>query len=339
MQDLSNQAASNLLLSQKSCVLMQGLLTQFSPVSSVTQARVPIFPVSARRGEGWSHQNSWGTVRVIDSKVTQTHQDVLEAIHINAKDWHVDSQGQLHVLFSDTEVLKTLGESTTNRSWLISKLDELRAGTMEFELKNGRTVRQGILARHEWSHVKKPGFERNLKCLENFAKARSGWQIKMGLSGTTESVGRMHIIVYTAEYGLFFMRDMWMTRGGLTKTLIRDLSCLSSKALARYLLAEKPVEGGKRYNLKDLLTRLGILLACNDTDSIAKKKKVRDANNMRLKRLLLPDECAAMSRLGIEFSMESSERESACYVRIVTPEEIKFTQLNRNILEEISSED
>ena len=333
MHGLSNLPSPMPALSTQSCEAMRTLLRRISPVSSVTQSRVPIFPVSAKRGAGWSHDNSWGTVRVIDSKVTQTHQDVLEAIHVHAKDWHVDSHGQLHVLFSDTDVLKTLGESTTNRNWLLAKLDELRAGTLEFALKNGRTVRQGILARHEWSHVMKTGFERNRRCLENFANVKSGWQVKLGLAGTMESAGRMHVIVYTAEYGLFFLWDMWMTRGGLTKTLIRDLRCLSSKALARYLLAEKPVEGGKRYNLKDLLTRLGILLACKASDSTAQKKKVRDANNMRLKRMLGPDECKAMSSLGIEFSMENNATESVDYVRIVTPTEVHFTQLNRDVLE------
>ena len=179
----------------------------------------------------------------------------------------------------------------------------------------------------------KAGFERNLKCLENFANVRSGWTVKRGLAGTMESAGRMHVIVYTAEYGLFFMQDMWMTRGGLSTTLIRDLSCLSSKALARYLLAEKPVENGKRYKLNDLLTRLGILQTCEGTDSPAQKKRIRDANNMRLKRMRVPDECKAMSALGIEFSTEDSSKESVDYVRIVTPAEVHFTQLNREVLE------
>lgn len=307
------------------------LLKQLRPVSTANQSRLPIFPVSAKDDKAvWRCENATGAVRILKSKCTQQHLDILEAIHVCALNWHIDALGQISVLFSDTDVLRVLGTSTTNRQWLLQKLDELREARLEFYVKNrGYTVRKGVLAEHGWSSVLKP--IKNPAYLKNFAR-RDAWQPCQGLGGDLESAGHLHKIQYTYEFAAFFLDDVWLTRGPHTKTIIQALTSLAAKAIARFLLAERSVPGNlKRFELNRLLERLGICQPPppEDTEGL---RRFAEARKKTVQRML--KDATVLATMGIHFERDGTGRSAPWLICVQRPDEVVESQLHRKLLQD-----
>ena len=83
-------------------------------------------------------ENQWGKVTLIRCRLTQTHQNILEAILVNADKIQESPDGRIGIRYSPGRVLKYLGLRTNNYDWLYDRLNDLWSTGIEIETKKWR---------------------------------------------------------------------------------------------------------------------------------------------------------------------------------------------------------
>ena len=81
-------------------------------------------------------ENQWGKVTLKRCRLTQTHQNILEAILVNTDEMREAPDGRIGVRYSPGKVLKYLGIKGKNHKWLYDQLDDLHSTLIEIETKN-----------------------------------------------------------------------------------------------------------------------------------------------------------------------------------------------------------
>lgn len=94
-------------------------------------------------------ENQWGRVTLIRCRLTQTHQNILEAILVNAEEIREAPDGRIGVRYSPGKVLKFLGIRTNNYNWLYDQLDDLWSTGIEIETKEWRARGSMLYMAHE----------------------------------------------------------------------------------------------------------------------------------------------------------------------------------------------
>lgn len=83
-------------------------------------------------------ENQWGRVTLKRCRLTQTHQNILEAILINAEKLQEAPDGKIGVRYSPGKILRYLGVKTNNYDWLYDQLDDMWGTIIEIETSEWR---------------------------------------------------------------------------------------------------------------------------------------------------------------------------------------------------------
>jgi hypothetical protein len=82
-------------------------------------------------------QTTWGRVLVTGNILTQVHRDLIDCIIASAETTEETPDGGVAVYFNESNVLRKYGnKSTSNHTWLRSKIREIRNTSIEMEDKN-----------------------------------------------------------------------------------------------------------------------------------------------------------------------------------------------------------
>jgi hypothetical protein len=82
-------------------------------------------------------QTTWGKVLVTGNILTQVHRDLIDCIIASAEKTEETSDGSVSVYFNESNALRKYGnKSTSNHTWLRSKIREIRNTSIEMEDKN-----------------------------------------------------------------------------------------------------------------------------------------------------------------------------------------------------------
>lgn len=109
----------------------------FAPITQVTvNSELNLKFIEA--GRVHKVKTAWGSVEVKGNILTQIHRDIMDAIFATASFSETTKRGNVALFFSAYEVQVFLGrKSTSNRTWLKKKLDEIKTTNIEFTDKNG----------------------------------------------------------------------------------------------------------------------------------------------------------------------------------------------------------
>ncbi|MHB8422326.1 MAG: hypothetical protein ACYC9S_13770 [Leptospirales bacterium] len=94
-------------------------------------------------------ENQWGKVTLKRCRLTQTHQNILEAILVNAEKLQEAPDGRIGVRYSPGKVLRYLGLKTNNYDWLYDQLDDMHSTIIEIETREWRAKGSIIYMTHE----------------------------------------------------------------------------------------------------------------------------------------------------------------------------------------------
>jgi hypothetical protein len=94
-------------------------------------------------------ENQWGKVTLKRCRLTQTHQNILEAILVNAEKLQEAPDGRIGVRYSPGKVLRYLDLKTNNYDWLYDQLDDMHSTIIEIETREWRAKGSMIYMTHE----------------------------------------------------------------------------------------------------------------------------------------------------------------------------------------------
>ena len=204
--------------------------------TTVNQCRGgPFLPVSqvpnGFKGRDFNFSNQWGKCIVRDCFLTQTHQDILDAIFDNSKLIRTAPDGQILVVFSPYAILAAIEHKhKTNYKWLDERLEDLRKARVETEL-NGDIITGGIVRKHKKSRM------------DNEEAQRRG-----GIAKNAKYWG----VIFESEYSRFFLHDVKLHYQALLTEIFR-LKHGVTKALVRFCLSHDQVNMA----LDDVLLAIG----------------------------------------------------------------------------------
>lgn len=100
-------------------------------------------------------ENQWEKVTLKQGRLTQTHQNILESIIVNAEATRKLPDGKFAFLYSPAKVLRYMGITPKNHSWLYDKLSDF---ITEIEIETDTFRKSGpLLYEKEESKVPMPG--------------------------------------------------------------------------------------------------------------------------------------------------------------------------------------
>ena len=263
--------------------------------TTVNQCRGgPFLPVSqvpsGFKGRTFNFSNQWGNCTVRDCFLTQTHQDIIDAIFTNSKLIRIAPDGQILVVFSPYEVLKDIRHKhKNNHAWLDKKLEDLRKVRVDTEL-NGDRIKGGIVRKHAESRINNEEAQRR----GGIAKNAKYWGV-----------------IFESEYSWFFLHDVKLHYQALLTEIFR-LKHGVTKALVRFCLSHDQVNMA----LDDVLLAIGAFDSLRpedepDPDWITIVTPVRTQQQIR-KNIRV--EAVALKRdFGIELRKMADGREGVFY--------------------------
>ena len=178
-------------------------------------------------------ENQWGKVTLKRCRLTQTHQNILEAILANADEIREAPDGRIGVRYSPGKVLKYLGVKTNNYSWLYDQLDDMLTTIIEIETTEWRAKGSMLYIAHD-------------------SKAGMGRMIPGKDGRRTEA--RFQTVIFHQ----FFKRLRLVDAAVHYQTLLPEILKLKhavTQALVRFCLSHDQVNMG----LADILTALGAI--------------------------------------------------------------------------------
>ena len=221
-------------------------------------------------------ENQWGKVILKRCRLTQTHQNILEAILVNAEKLQEAPDGRIGVRYSPGKVLKYLGLKTNNYDWLYDQLDDMHSTIIEIETREWRAKGSMIYMTHE-------------------SKSGMGRMIPGKDGIRTEA--RYQTVIFHPFFKHLRMVDAAVHYQSLLPEILR-LKHSVTQALVRHCLV------GDRVNmaLVDLLTALG---AIKEDTPIRKRQRI--SKQVR-------DDAEALKRdFGIEIRKMEDERKGVFY--------------------------
>lgn len=261
--------------------------------TTVNQCRGgPFLPVSqvpsGFKGRTFNFSNQWGKCIVRDCLLTQTHQNILDAIFDNSKLTKVAPDGQILVVFSPYEILSAIGHKhKTNYKWLDERLDDLRKTRVDIEI-NGVLITGGIVRKHAKSRM------------DNEEAQRRG-----GIAKNAKYWG----VAFESEYSRFFLHDMKLHYQALLTEIFR-LKHGVTQALVRFCFSHDQVNMA----LDDVLLALGAFDYLEDEPEPGLIMIVTPVRTQRQIRKNIRDEAGALGRdFGIEIRKMADGREGVFY--------------------------
>jgi len=222
-------------------------------------------------------ENQWGKVTLKRCRLTQTHQNILEAILVNAEKLQEATDGRIGVRYSPGKVLRYLGIKTNNYHWLYDQLDDMHSTIIEIETREWRAKGSMIYMTHE-------------------SKSGMGRMIP-GKEIGTRTEARYQTVIFHPFFKHLRMVDAAVHYQALLPEIL-SLKHAVTQALVRHCLV------GDRVNmaLVDLLTALGAI-----------REETPTRNRQRISRQVR-DEAEALKRdFGIEIRKMEDGREGVFY--------------------------
>lgn len=196
-------------------------------------------------------ENQWGKVTLKRCRLTQTHQNILEAILANADEIREAPDGRIGVRYSPGKVLKYLGVKTNNYTWLYDQLDDMWGTIIEIETSEWRAKGSLLYMFHE-------------------SKAGMGRMIPGKDGNRTEA--RFQTVIFHPFFKHLRMVDAAVHYQSLLLEILK-LKNAVTQALVRFCLTHDQVNMA----LTDILTALGAVK--KDTPERTRRhviKQVRD---------------------------------------------------------------
>ena len=254
----------------------------------------PFLPVSqvpkGFKGRTFNFSNQWGKCMVRDCFLTQTHQNILDAIFKNSKLTKVAPDGQILVMFSPYEILSDIEHKhKTNHKWLDDRLEDLRKTRVDIEI-NGAPVTGGIVRKHAKSRM------------DNEEAQQRG-----GIAKNAKYWG----VVFESEYSRFFLHDVKLHYQALLPEIFR-LKHGVTQAVVRFCLSHDQVNMA----LDDVLLAIGAFdcLRPEDEEEQGQVTIVTETRTQRKIRKKIRDEAEALKRdFGIEIGKMGDGREGVFY--------------------------
>ncbi|EAY56638.1 MAG: hypothetical protein UBAL2_80620283 [Leptospirillum rubarum] len=256
--------------------------------------RGPFLPVlqvpSGFKGQTFTFSNQWGKCTVKNCLLTQTHQNIIDAIFDKSKLTKIAPDGQILVVFSPYDILSALGHKhKNNHAWLEERLNELRKVDVETEI-DGMEITGGILRKRAKS------------LLENKDAQRRG--------GIATDVKYWYAL-FESEYSRFFLHDMKVHYRELL-TEIFGLRHGVTQALVRFCLSHDRVNMA----LDDVLLTIGAFDYLEDEPEPGVITIVTPVRTQRQIRKNIRDEGEALKRgFGIELRKMEDGREGVFYLK------------------------
>ena len=222
-------------------------------------------------------ENQWGKVVLKRCRLTQTHQNILEAILVNAEKLQEAPDGRIGVRYSPGKVLKYLSLKTNNYDWLYDQLDVMHSTIIEIETREWRGKGSLIYMTHE-------------------SKSGMGRMIP-GKEIGTRTEARYQTVIFHPFFKHLRMVDAAVHYQALLPEIL-SLKHAVTQALVRHCLV------GDRVNmaLVDILTALGAI-----------REETPTRNRQRISRQVR-DEAEALKRdFGIEIRKMEDGREGVFY--------------------------
>lgn len=221
-------------------------------------------------------ENQWGKVTLKRCRLTQTHQNILEAILANADEIREAPDGRIGVRYSPGKVLKYLGLKTNNYDWLYNQLDDMHSTIIEIETREWRAKGSMIYMTHE-------------------SKTGMGRMIPVKHGPRTEA--RYQTVIFHPFFKHLRMVDAAVHYQSLLPEILK-LNYAVTQALVRFCLTQDQVNMA----LVDLLRALGAI-----------KKDTPIRNRQRILKQVR-DEAEDMKRdFGIEIRKIEDGREGIFY--------------------------
>jgi len=254
----------------------------------------PFLPVSqvpnGFKGRDFNFSNQWGNCIVRDCFLTQTHQDILDAIFDKSKLTRTAPDGQIAVVFSPYEVLAAIKHKhKRNHAWLDKRLEDLRKVRVDTEL-NGDRITGGIVRKHAKSRMNNEEAQRR----GGIAKNAKYWGV-----------------IFESEYSRFFLHDVKLHYQALLTEIFR-LKHGVTKALVRFCLSHDQVNMA----LDDVLLAIGSFdrLSPEDEPDPDWITIVTPARTRRHIVQQIREEAVALKRdFGIELRKMADGREGVFY--------------------------
>ena len=221
-------------------------------------------------------ENQWGKVTLKRCRLTQTHQNILEAILVNAEKLQEAPDGRIGVRYSPGKVLRYLGLKTNNYDWLYDQLDDMHSTIIEIETREWRAKGSMIYMTHE---------------------SKTGMGRMIPGKDETRTEARYQTVIFHPFFKHLRMVDAAVHYQVLLPEILR-LKHAVTQALVRHCLV------GDRVNmaLVDLLTALGAIK--EDTPERTRRRIVKHVR----------DEAEVLKRdFGIEIRKMEDGREGVFY--------------------------
>ena len=239
----------------------------------------------------FNFSNQWGKCIVRDCLLTQTHQNILDAIRTNAILTKAAPDGQVLVVFSPYVVLRELEDKGTNHSWLNKKIEELETVRINTEIK-GWKITSGIVRKHARSLIDNEDAQRR----GGIAKEAKYWYV-----------------IFESEYSRFFLHDVHLHYEALLTEIFR-LKHGVTQALVRFCLSHDRVNMA----LDDVLLAIGAFdcVKPEDEPEPGRVTIVTPVRTQQRIRKYIRDEVEALKRdFGIELRKMADGREGVFYLR------------------------
>lgn len=263
--------------------------------TTVNQCRGgPFLPVSqvpnGFKGRDFRFENQWGTCVVRDCFLTQTHNNILDAIFDKSKLKKVAPDGQILVVFSPYEILCAVGHKyKTHHNWLDERLEDLRKVRVNTEI-NGLKITGGIVRKHAKSLMDNEDAQRR----GGFAENAKFWYV-----------------IFESEYSRFFLHDVKVHYQALLPEIFR-LKNGVTQAVVRFCLSHDQVNMA----LDDILLARGAFdrLMPEDEPEPGRITIVTPVRTQQQIRKDIRDEAVALkSDFGIEIRKMGDGQEGIFY--------------------------
>jgi len=200
-------------------------------ITTVNQHRIGLFPPVKQlsknvKGKSVVVTNSHGSCTLPECRITQVHAGIMEALFASGRQVNRTDDGQIGVLVSFPDVLRTLGLSPRNGKWLMDHLMDLKEQLVDARI-NGLRVVSNIVRKIKES-------ERSIELPGNATDAKLYW------------------VIFEAEFSRFYLSDLGIDWRDHLPTITQMSG--PSQAVARYCLSHTSVKGEV---IADVLTSLG----------------------------------------------------------------------------------
>jgi len=181
-------------------------------------------------------ENQWGRITLKKCRLTQIHQNILESIIVSAEQIRKLPDGRIAFLYSPARILRFMGVSSKNHTWLYDKLSDLLTTEIEIETDTFRTSGTLLFEKSE-SKVSIPG---------RFLPSGKGDGIRVAT--------RYQLVVFHPFFSRLFDVDVALHYQLLLPEILK-LGHAVTQAVVRFCLSHDALN----MSLSEVLTALGAI--------------------------------------------------------------------------------